>query len=219
MKIKKFHIFFCLLFVLLLSCKTSPVVKTIEWNTEEDKPSEENLQKSDELHNQIAEVYRSIISHNNIQFALQGESYGVRVILNISNLPEQDITSTVIMNMQIFTGRVMTLNSLTDEFEISVNDVIIPARLIVFNKENQRPQNIPRNSIFELSIELTPDSTIDLLMAINATKDLILNSTRDLKRHHIAWVRSEILNLYRCQFKISSPSLTIPLNRVIFTVE
>ena len=221
---KKFHIFFCLLFVFLLSCKTdqvkenaqTPVVETIEWNMEEDTPVEESLAENAETPNQTAEINHPLIASTNIQFALQGESNGVRVVLNISDLPDQDITSTITMNMQIRTSRDITLNSLTDKLIISVNDETFPANLRVFN---QGTLNIPGNSIFEFSVELTPDSTIDFLRTINTTKELILNSTKDPKKLSMAGVRSEILNLYKCQFKISNPSLTIPLDRVIITVE
>jgi hypothetical protein len=157
-----------------------------------------------------------------IHFALQGQSNGIRVIINISDLPEQYITTSFFVNMQIDSDKDIILNGLIDNLICSLDGNMYPTSLNFLNQRRNYPRNIIRNSIADFDVAIIPENpyVIDgFIISIYMIKSMILSSIEDIEKDKISKVKEQILNLFQFQFRIGSISLTIPLDEVVIRMD
>jgi hypothetical protein len=161
-----------------------------------------------------------------IQFSIQGQSAGIKVILDISNLPYQKIDASsanpsVIMQMRLVSDRDITLSGFADNLLFAFNDKMCATRLISFKTRREYPRNLLKSSEALFDIEVSPDPFWGFIIGGTALKVMILRviENPETRNMNMNKVHALILETYRAQFVISSLSLTIPLNEVLIDTE
>ncbi|MDR1215773.1 MAG: hypothetical protein LBK25_03725 [Treponema sp.] len=160
-----------------------------------------------------------------IHFALQGQSNGIKVIINISDLPPQNITvyqnitPSVFVNMQISSDKDISLNGLADNLIFSLNEEMCSTSLIFLNQRKNYPRNVIKNSMADFDVEITLKNPFGFVASIQIMKLLILRSIEEPEKISTNELKSQILDLFQFQFNIGSISLTIPLNDAVIRID